>query len=506
MGYHNAKLFKAYQNSDSVIFGIIGLLNMKVDFHLKLFSFDRKITVDQKLVQYCIICVVVLISTVAAYWGTAKILALLVGVMVGTAGFLTLLRFPNLGYILLFLGGMFIPFKGPGGFNVSILLVMLMTVLWLMDMFVVKHRFDFVKSSVIRPAVYMLIVSVLAFAVGQIRWFVFANQAPFATQLGGFAIYFFLVLAMVMTGHMLRDIKWQKAIVWIFIALGAFYMLGRTLNLSYSDRFYQHGVVANSMFRMWLVALPLSQAIFNKHLKPFARGLLYGVVILTFYVSYFQDGDWKSGWVPAAIVAAVLVGLRLRKFSSFLIPLALIVIPLAIMVVAYLANDLISTDEYSWGTRLDAWIVVLNISRVSPVIGMGFANYYWYAQVFTIRGYHLSFNSHSQYVDLIAQTGILGLVCFIWILFEITRQAWKLLNQLPDGFEKAYAHGIFASVFGVLMAAFLVDWVLPFAYNIGLDGVRASILPWIFFGGLISIEQLHRANQNAKPVNLEKSY
>jgi hypothetical protein len=40
------------------------------------------------------------------------------------------------------------------------------------------------------------------------------------------------------------------------------------------------------------------------------------------------------------------------------------------------------------------------------------------------------------------------------------------------------------------VAAFLVDWVLPFVYNIGLTGFRASVLPWIFIGGLIAIEQM----------------
>ena len=77
------------------------------------------------------------------------------------------------------------------------------------------------------------------------------------------------------------------------------------------------------------------------------------------------------------------------------------------------------------------------------------------------------------------------------------------MRRLPDGFSKAYAHGVFAGVLGSLMAAFLVDWLLPFAYNIGLDGVRASILPWIFFGGLISIEQIYRAElKNKDSVSL----
>jgi hypothetical protein len=218
---------------------------------------------------------------------------------------------------------------------------------------------------------------------------------------------------------------------------------------------------------------------------------------MAFYVSLVQQNDWKSGWVPSVVAAAALVGLRFKKLTLFSIPFI-------VVVAAYLAQDLISTDQYSWGTRVDAWLVVLQISMVSPLIGMGFANYYWYARLFPIRGYFIKFNSHSQFVDIIAQTGFLGLICVIWILFEVGRLAWNLMYKLPDGFEKGYAYGIFAGILGCLMAAFLVDWILPFAYNIGLDGVRASILPWIFFGGLISIEQIHFAKQKTEPNNMRE--
>jgi len=422
---------------------------------------------------------------------------LLIGAVIGIGGFIALLRYPNLGFILLLLGGMFVPFAGPGGFNVSILTVILMIVLWLLDMFVVKRKFEFVRSSAIRPAFYMLVVSIIAFAMGQIPWFAFANQAPLDAQIGGFAIYFFMILAMIMTANVLRELRWLKVIVWTFIGLGSIYVLGRALHIWYVDSLYQHGVYANSMFWMWLVALPLSQAIFNDHLKLRTRILLYGIVAITFYVSLVQQNDWKSGWVPSAVAAAALIGLRFRKLTLFSIPFVMVV-------AVYLAQDLISTDQYSWGTRVDAWLVVLDISRVSPIIGLGFSNYYWYAKVFSIRGYSIKFNSHSQFVDIIAQTGLLGLLCFIWILFEVGRLAWKLANRLQDGFAKGYAYGVFAGVLGSLMAAFLVDWLLPFAYNIGLDGVRASILPWIFFGGLISIEQMYRLNQKTVPVGLKE--
>jgi O-antigen ligase len=210
-----------------------------------------------------------------------------------------------------------------------------------------------------------------------------------------------------------------------------------------------------------------------------------------------QQNDWKSGWVPPAVAALTLVGLRFKK-------LTIVAIPFAVAVGIYLAQDLISTDQYSWGTRVDAWLVVLDISRVSPIIGLGFANYYYYAKVFTIRGYHIKFNSHSQFVDIIAQTGILGLLCFFWILFEVGKLAWDLSLRLKDGFARGYAYGVLAGVVGCLMASFLVDWVLPFTYNIGMNGIRASVLPWIFFGGLITIEQIFLSQPQSASSNIRE--
>ena len=135
----------------------------------------------------------------------------------------------------------------------------------------------------------------------------------------------------------------------------------------------------------------------------------------------------------------------------------------------------------------------MTISQASPLFGLGFANYYWYTPLFPIRGWRVSFNSHSQYVDLFAQVGLLGLICFLWIFFEVGRLGLIIKDRVSDEFARSYVSGVLGGVVGTLVAAFLVDWVLPFTYNIGLSGFRASILPWIFFGGLISIEQIYKA-------------
>ena len=41
----------------------------------------------------------------------------------------------------------------------------------------------------------------------------------------------------------------------------------------------------------------------------------------------------------------------------------------------------------------------------------------------------------------------------------------------------------------MLLSGLLADWFLPFVYNIGLAGLRASILGWVFLGGLVALER-----------------
>jgi hypothetical protein len=85
----------------------------------------------------------------------------------------------------------------------------------------------------------------------------------------------------------------------------------------------------------------------------------------------------------------------------------------------------------------------------------------------------------------------------MWIFVEAGLLGLKLTRRLPDGFGRAYAFSIIGGIAGTMMAAFLVDWVLPFIYNIGMNGFRASILPWIFLGGLVSLEQIARKQEAA---------
>ncbi|MCB0110813.1 MAG: hypothetical protein KDE53_33065, partial [Caldilineaceae bacterium] len=72
---------------------------------------------------------------------------------------------------------------------------------------------------------------------------------------------------------------------------------------------------------------------------------------------------------------------------------------------------------------------------------------------------------------------------------------FRLRNRVPAGFAQEYVYSALGGWVGTLAAGVLVDWFLPFVYNIALRGFRASVLAWLFIGGLASIEQMYRQDE-----------
>ncbi len=426
------------------------------------------------------------LSILLAYKGTMRQLEYVLILLCGIGAVVVFMRWPTVGIILTLLGGIFVPFSGPSGINMAVLGVVLMLGLWFLDMFVQKRQIHLVSSRTILPVLIFIVISVLSFLVGQLPFFTFFNPAPLDAQLGGLAIFILSAGAFILVAHQVNDILWLQRLTWVIIAFGAFYMLGRSIGWAGIDRLYQNGFVAGSMFWTWLAAMAFSQAAFNNKLKPVWRLALTGVLLLTLYVAIVKQYDWKSGWIPPlAAVAAILI-FRYRR-------IALAAIPVGALAGIVIATRAIAGEQWSWSTRIDAWRIVLEISKSSPIFGLGFGNYHFYTRLLPLMGWYSEFNSHNQYVDLIAQTGLLGLGCFLWILVETGAIGWRLRTQVPDGFPKAYVYGVLGGLVGILVAAGLVDWVLPFVYNIGLTGFRASVLAWIFMGGLVSLEQIYIA-------------
>jgi hypothetical protein len=413
-------------------------------------------------------------------------------VILGIPVLVILMQWPPLGFFGILLGAYFIPYSGPGGVNIVVLGVGGIAAVWVADMVVRQKRIHFTEPRTTLAVFALIISAALSFVIGQFAWQPLAPHAPITAQGGGLVIFVFSGLAFLLIGNLIDDIRWLKVFTWVFLAIGVLYIAAR-LNQQVEDiltHVFVRDSFRGSLFFVWILIIPFSQALLNTKMHPGWRIALFVFSLSVIYVSVVQASSWKSGYIPPLVGLLVVIMLKLRKYSIWLIPVVVISTWL-------IMQNAVATDEYSVVTRLEAWEIVLQLSSVSSLFGLGFANYYWYTPLIPINGWQVNFNSHSQYVDIIAQTGLVGLICFLWIFWEMLRIAWSLRLTAPEGFEKAYVYGAIGGLAGTLVAGFFADWVLPFVYNIGMSGMRSSILSWLFLGGLIVIHKLVNDKKNS---------
>lgn len=448
-----------------------------------------------KFIKVFSIIGVLFFSAFIAHFFPLKYLILSIALITAIGGLVIFLKNPVIGLIVLIVAGMLLNFEIGTSTNTSLnLVIILLPVfigIWFFDQLIRKREFHFVSSRANPPLITLVLVTIFAFGIGQLTWFYYARQAPLMSQLGGMAIFILSAGAFIFTANVITSIKWLKILTWMFVGLSTLFILARVNPVfgSYLSGILPAGTTG-SLFWLWLIAIAYSQLLFNNDLKIYWRLALLGLVAATLFVAMYLGYGWKSGWIPPLVAIGVITWLRFRRLRYLLTIGGIILIWL-------IASELIQSDQYSYVTRIEAWKIILNeIIRVNPIFGLGPANYRFYTPLFPIMGYWVEFNSHNNYIDIIAQIGVLGLIAFLWFAWEVSRLGWGLLKKNLGGFSNAYVVGAMGGLVGMLIAGMLGDWVIPFVYNVGLKGFRASVLGWIFLGGLAAIQHIQAINED----------
>lgn len=415
------------------------------------------------------------------------------------AGVGVLLRWPPLGLVALIFAALLFPSEIIHNIGLTTLIVLGLTGLWLFDMLVIKRRISLVKSSTLPPLFLLLGATFLAFLNGQLPWFPI-QPAPLDGQLGGILILLVAICAYLLVANQVRDERWLKALVFLLLGIGAVYMFVRVLpgTAMLMRRLFTFYIHSGSMFWTWVVAMAASQAFFNQRLARHWRAVLLALLAATFYLALGEARGWVSGWLPALVALLFIIWLGAPRQA---LVLALLGTAVVLTQMDNIVENLIYVDdnEYSQMTRLEAWRIIGEIVKVSPILGLGPANYSYYTPLFPILGWYVQFNSHNNYVDIVAQTGILGLIFMLWFIVEIVRLAWRLYQVTPrNGFLYAFVIGAFGGLVATFVSGLLGDWFLPYVYNATIRSMRTSILPWLFMGGLVAVEQILRARNNGQ--------
>lgn len=110
-------------------------------------------------------------------------------------GIILLVRWPQVGFVLLIIATLAVPFSLSTGtesrVHAGMLVLIALLALWILEG-VIRRTLRIENHPTTLPLMVFLIVAVLAFLAGQLTWFPKVAPASLASQLGGLSLFFFL--------------------------------------------------------------------------------------------------------------------------------------------------------------------------------------------------------------------------------------------------------------------------------------------------------------------------
>lgn len=94
-------------------------------------------------------------------------------------------------------------------------------------------------------------------------------------------------------------------------------------------------------------------------------------------------------------------------------------------------GSIFGTEDSSNAFRVNVWMSVLNMIKAKPILGIGPGNKA-FNQVYPLyqRSGYSALGTYSVPLEITVETGIIGVICYGWLIFTIFRQAWIALNRL----------------------------------------------------------------------------
>ncbi len=420
----------------------------------------------------------------------------------GILGGALLLHQPELGLLALMGVALLLPLPiGTGTavtLNPATLLVPMLLGLWLLTM-LLRGQIRLAPSRTTLPLMLFLVSSLLSLLVGRATWdpLVPVSNNFLLVQLAQWAIFAFSAGAFLLTANLIQNEVWLRRMTYLFLLIGGslacFIALPGTNAL---EAKLATGAVMRAPFWALLVSLAGGQVLFHKEASLLWRGFLIAVILAALYFGFVLFRESSSTWMGIGVALGALIWLRWPRLRW---PMMAIVVLLTISgALSQTVYEFAGGDE-AWkltgGSRLVLIQRVVEVSMRNPIMGLGPAAYRPYADIKPLHymgAYWMDpkVNSHNNYVDLFAHGGLVGLAFFFWFVAALARLGWQLHHRFQSGFAAGYVNAMLAAGAASLTLMLLADWLLPFVYNIGFVGFQASVLVWLFLGGLVALDNL----------------
>jgi O-antigen ligase len=380
-------------------------------------------------------------------------------------------------------------------------LLALWTSLWLFKMIVVERSIKVRYSPANIPALVFIVILIISliwsgqFAETEVMY-MYADKV--AVRLMTTVVIIVSIATFFLYANNIQSVNTLRAIVGWFIFIGAAFVV---INLGAGG--LPRPLNSRGQFAAWVGIFALGQTLFNDTISK-RRKIFYLLILVGWVVAIMRGTglSWLSGWMPLTIGCLVLMFLYSRRLFFVMV---------LISVTLYVGNEVLLQDvaaqesQVSGETRLDAWMKVVNVTLRHPLFGTGPVGYFFYFTV-NIGGFFQL--AHNNYIDIFAQTGILGFT--VWLIMWagmgiMTLRMWRIVPKHKQ-FEHALANTLLACYVCTVFSMMLGDWVTPFPYTQTLSGFDYTIWHWMLAGMTVALYYVTKQSQGeAEAVSNENS-
>lgn len=248
----------------------------------------------------------------------------------------------------------------------------------------------------------------------------------------------------------------------------------------------------------WRAGNPVNAALVAQMLASAAAALLVAAALL----ASWSRGAWLGTAVAALVLAIALprrllhgallallaVALLVALWQTGILPDALVTRLTSSVVDLVAINDVRGIDahagNYAVIERLAHWQAAVDMARDHPVFGVGLGNYSVRYAEYRLINWQLPLgHAHNTYLNLLAETGLVGLLAYLAYWVYMLRICWSLRGH-PDSFARSLGVGL------------LGCWVYLAAHSF-FDYLFVNTL-FLHIGVLLGVQAiLHRQTQSA---------
>lgn len=251
---------------------------------------------------------------------------------------------------------------------------------------------------------------------------------------------------------------------------GQFFRPGGTIGSPVTAASYLSLLLAPAI-SVWLTHLGRSY----KLLATLAFGFGVVALIVTFT---------RGGWINFAASLVFLYSVAwYRGWVRLLVPLTIFVLVVVLSLPFYdaIQTRLFGYDVGAAYSRIPLMKLALRIIEDHPVLGIGANNFAVAMMQYARIGFSKAwlYTVHNKYLLVWAETGIGGLVAFVWFLLSTVRQGWQTW-QASDRLLSSLALGFTAAVIGQMVHM-----------NVDLFNARPQVqLLWLICGLIMAMRNM----------------